>query len=297
MGVAVDGTDLYVADSQNHVIRKIVISSGAVTTFAGQFGLPGLLDGPSTAAKFNGPAGLAIDRDAGALYVGDQANDAIRKIVIASGDVTTLASGPPLNAPQGVATDGKSIYVAGHQSHVIHQVFVDGGVVTLAGSGSATFADGTGAAAAFNEPQGVTTDGTYVYVGDGVNNRIRKITIDGGVVTTLAGQATDTPFTNGPLAAATFSQRPCGLAIDSSSHQLYVADQLNNVIRQIDLSTGQVSTLAGKPRTLAGSGDAGPTVNGPGASATFFWPFGLALDGTRLFVGGYLDNQVRVIQR
>ena len=92
-GIVTDGTNLYVADSDNHTIRKIVIATGVVSTIAGTAGTSGLTDsptGPGTAAKFNTPIGLALDTTRGFLYVSDQRYTKIRKIDLASGAVTTL---------------------------------------------------------------------------------------------------------------------------------------------------------------------------------------------------------------
>jgi hypothetical protein len=89
-GIATDGTNLFVADSGNHLIRKVVISSGVVTTFAGTAGVAGSIDGTGNAAKFNTPTGLTMD-NTGNLYVTDQMYSKIRKIT-STGVVTTLSA-------------------------------------------------------------------------------------------------------------------------------------------------------------------------------------------------------------
>jgi len=89
-GIATDGTNLFVADSGNHTIRKVVIATGVVTTFAGTAGTSGNTNGTGTAAKFNSPLGLTID-STGNLYVTDQLYTKIRKITSA-GVVTTLST-------------------------------------------------------------------------------------------------------------------------------------------------------------------------------------------------------------
>ncbi len=89
-GIATDGTNLFVADSSNHVIRKIVIATGAVTTLAGTAGTAGSADGTGAAARFNLPIGLTID-NAGNLYVSDQWYSKVRKIT-SGGVVTTLSA-------------------------------------------------------------------------------------------------------------------------------------------------------------------------------------------------------------
>jgi sugar lactone lactonase YvrE len=86
-----DGTNLFVADSGNHTIRKVVIATGAVTTLAGTAGTSGSTDGTGAAARFNVPIGLTID-NAGNLYVSDQNYTKIRKIVTSTGVVTTISA-------------------------------------------------------------------------------------------------------------------------------------------------------------------------------------------------------------
>ena len=198
-GVAVDSAgNVYVADYTNQRIRKIT-PAGVVTTLAGS-GTQAFADGTGTNASFFNPIGVAVD-SAGNVYVSDYSNNRIRKIT-PDGVVTTLAgstsgytdttkngavSGALLNIPRAVAVDSSStIYVADTSNNRIRKITSTGVVTTLAGSGIATFADGTGTNASFNLPNGVAVDSSgNVYVGDTVNNRIRKITST-GVVTTLA---------------------------------------------------------------------------------------------------------------
>ena len=186
-GVAVDGAGtLYVADQNNHVIRKIT-PAGAVSTLAGTAGTAGFADGAGTAAQFNGPTGVAVDA-AGTLYVADRLNNRIRKITPA-GVVTTLAGsnspgyvdGPGATAsfkgPFGVAVDaGGAVYVADTDNNVIRKITAVGVVGTLAGSGTAGNVAGTGTAALFNTPTGVAVDRAgVVYVADQGNGFLRYI--------------------------------------------------------------------------------------------------------------------------
>jgi len=123
-----------------------------------------------------------------------------------------------------------------------------------------------------------------VYVGDVDNNKIRKIT-PAGVVTTLAGSTTP-GSANGIGAAASF-KAPKGVALNGNNTLLYVADG-NNEIRQIDLASGMVTTLAGS--TTPGS------TNGPAASASFNNPVGVAVDASgNVYVGDTDNHQYRKI--
>lgn len=283
MGVAVaaDGT-LYVADDENHTVRKIT-PLGAVTTLAGLAGSKGHADGGGPAARFYHPVGLALDAT-GTLYVTDADNHTIRKMTPA-GVVTTLAGtagrkgsadGPGVaaqfNLPHGVAVDAHgTIYVADTENHAIRKITTDGAVTTLAGTARQKgSADGSGAAARFHNPAGVAVDASgNVYVVDNGNHTIRKITA-AGEVTTLAGQAGRHGGTDGLWSAARFLF-PTGVAVDAIGN-VYVADHLNTTIRKI-APTGEVSTLAGSVLRIGHA-------DGPGPEARFVGPFGIAVDAS-----------------
>lgn len=253
-GITTDGINLYVVDTGNHTIRQIAISSGKVTTLAGTAGVSGSTDGIGSAALFYYPGDITTDGTY--LYVSDSGNSIIRKIVISTGAVTTLAgkagsfdhldgigTDARLFAPTGITTDGANLYVA-DQDETIRQIVISSGVVTtLAGTlwnlGST---DGVGHAASFNFPTGITTDGTNLYVVDTQNYTIRQIIISTGQVTTLAGAAGISGVSDGIGSTARFN-RPYGISTDGTN--LYVAEPLTNSIRKIDISTGAVTTLNG----------------------------------------------------
>ncbi len=185
-GITTDGTNLYVTDQSNHLIRKIVISTGAVTTVAGT-GSSGSANGTGTSASFNNPSGITTDGTN--LYVADNSNHLIRKIVISTGAVTTLAgtgssgsangtgTSASFNNPFGITTDGTNLYVADRNNHLIRKIVIStGSVTTLAGTGSSGSTDNsTGTSASFYNPAGITTDGTNLYVADLGNHLVRKI--------------------------------------------------------------------------------------------------------------------------
>ena len=194
--VAIDsGGNIYVADRNNNAIRKIS-PAGVVTTLAGGV-TSGHADGTGSAASFSAPAGVAVDA-AGNLYVADSGNNAIRKIS-PGGVVTTLAGNAAgsgltdgtgaaarFTGPSGIAVDGAgTVYVADSDNQAIRKVTPSGVVTTLAGTGSAGFVNGTGTAASFSTPLGVTVDASgNLFIADSGNHAIRKVTA-GGVVTTL----------------------------------------------------------------------------------------------------------------
>ena len=293
-GVTTDGANLYVTDSVNNKIRKIVIATGVVTTLAGS-GVAGAADGTGVAATFWSPLGITTDGTN--LYITDAGNNAIRKIVIATGVVTTLAGSGVAGAADGtgvaatfnwpceVTTDGTNLYIADFGNHKIRKIVIATGIVTtIAGSGVAGAVDGTGIAATFKQPYGITTDGMNLYVADQGNKEIRKIVIATGVVTTLAGSGAP-GAADGTGIAATF-WGPAGITTDGIN--LYVVDTWNNNIRKIVIATGVVTTLAGSG--VAGAAD------GTGIAATFNGPTGITTDGTNLYIVDKSNNKIRKIQ-
>jgi len=243
-GITTDGENLYVVDSGNHLIRKIVISTGVVTTLAGTAGSFGSADNTTgTSASFKNPWGITTDGTN--LYVADMKNYTIRKIVISTGAVTTLAGTPgslgnadnatgtsaSFNWPIGITTDGENLYVT--ETHSIRKIVIDNGTVTtLAGSsshgGAASIATGT--SARFKYPRGITTDGTNLYVVDNANFRIRKIVIDNGTVTSLAGSSGG--FRDNNTSTLAKFNYPQGITTDGEN--LYVTDGNNHRIRKIE---------------------------------------------------------------
>jgi hypothetical protein len=261
-GITTDGTNLYVADSGNSTIRKIVIATGVVTTLAGLGGTSGSTDGTSSAARFHNPYGITTDGTN--LYVADCDNHTIRKIVIAAGAVTTLAgsagtfgstdgtgSAARFYGPHGITTDGTNLYVVDRANYTIRKMVIATGVVTtLAGKvGTSGRMDGTGAAARFDLPEGITTDGTNLYVADTFNTIIRKIVIATGVVTILAGWVTGSADGTGFTAAFRY---PSGITTDGTN--LYVADTVNHTIRTISASGADTT-----PPTTSGITALSPT--------------------------------------
>ena len=173
----------------------------------------------------------------------DTHNHKIRKIVISTGAVTTLAgtgssgsangtgTSASFNAPEGITTDETNLYVADTSNNLIRQIVISTGVVTtVAGTGSSGSANGTGTSASFNLPQGITTDGTNLYVTENNNHTIRQIVISTGVVTTVAGTGSS-GSANGTGTSASFSS-PYGITTDGTN--LYVADMSNHLIRKIE---------------------------------------------------------------
>ncbi len=260
VGITSDGTYLYVADTNNSAIRKVYITTGNVTTLAGNAGISGSTDGTGTAATFRYPRGITTDGTY--LYVADTEALTIRKIAITTGAVTKIAGMPgtiaPFFRPGSVTLTGGYLYVADTNNNVIRKLDTSGGYYpTLDGlfAGATLMAglsDGTAADARFNGPSGITTDGTYLFASDTGNNTIRKIRIDTGDVTTIAGTAGSSGSIDATGSAARFNG-PTGIATDGTN--LYVTDTGNNIIRKIVIATGAVTTIAGTTGS-SGSTDA-----------------------------------------
>ena len=287
--------NVYVVDSFNHVIRKIM-RNGRVVTVAGS-GRPGAADGIGTAASFNEPRGIAVDFR-GAVYVADYGNHKIRRIST-SGEVSTLAGtgqagdadGPAATAqfrnPEGVAVSDAGVWVADTFNHKIRFISTSGSVRTVAGSGAPGSADGDAAAASFNAPPGIAVDNQgRVYIGDSGNHTIRR-TDGSGQVSTFAGTG-QVGATDGDAASARFFH-PEGVAVCHDGN-VYVADFDNHMIRKI--------TPGGVVSTVAGNGSVGRT-DADGPAARFNGPFGVACDAgggdTALYVADAFNHAVRKI--
>jgi hypothetical protein len=272
-GVATDSAgNLYVADTNNHRIRKVT-TAGEVTLLAGA-GDADFGNGTGAAAYFRYPKAVAVD-SAGNVYVADTSNHAIRKITSA-GVVTTLAGDPFDNSfadgtgaaahfyqPSGVAVDSSgNVYVSDKFHFRIRKITPAGEVTTLAGDGTSAYTDGTGASAQFKEPRGLSIDSSGdLYVADG--HHVRKVTSAGQVTTLAGGDWAD--YVDGTGSEAFFNL-PVAVAVDSSD-DVYVSDANNNRIRKV--------TQEGVTTTFVGSTNG--SADGTGTAAQFSSPQGIAI--------------------
>ncbi|MFJ1792167.1 NHL domain-containing protein [Kitasatospora griseola] len=250
--IAVDSAGtLYVADAQNHRVRRIT-ADGRITTVAGT-GAPGTRGdgGPAASAELDNPLGVAVD-GAGVLYVSEYGSHRVRRIAT-DGIISTIAGtgtagfdgdgGPAdqarLNRPYGVVADSTgALYLADAENHRIRRIAADGIISTIAGTGTAGFEGDGGPAtdAQLNFPMELVLDSTgALHFSDFHNHRVRRIATD-GTISTVAG--TDTGGFEGDGGPADQAQlnHPAGLAMDRAD-TLYIADRFNNRIRRIPSTT------------------------------------------------------------
>jgi len=247
--------ELFIADSANHVIRK-VDAQGVITTVAGQGGKPGFGgdNGPATGARLKGPKGIIFDPD-GNLLIADSGNNRVRRLDT-GGRITTIAGtgetasagdgGPAVDAglkePRTLALGPRgSLYIAEPEAHRVRRVDPQGTISTFAGTEKAGYSGDGGPAerAQLNMPRGVGTDGAgKVYIADSLNQRIRVVDRS-GTITSLAGRGTPCYYSarnpcgdGGPAQAAGFAV-PRAIDVDGAGN-LYIADTFNERIRKVD---------------------------------------------------------------
>lgn len=306
-GVAVDSSgNVYVADSGNNVIRRIT-PSGTITTIAGT-GVAGFSGdgGPATSAQLNNPLGLAVT-SGGNLEVADSGNDVVRQISLSTGDISTvageggvsgyggdggLATDATLNFPEGVTSDSSGdLLISDTFNNVVREVSSStGNISTIAGDGTQGFAGdgGTATSGELNHPIGLTVGATgYLLIADSGNYRIRKVS--SGDISTYAGTGWANYAGDGALGTDAMASLPAGVAVNGSGN-IAMADSADNVVRELNVSTGDVTTVAGDG--VAGfSGDGGLAT-----SAKLSNPSGVAFDAAGdLFISDSGNSRIREV--
>src|SRR6266480_964100 len=306
-GVALDaGGNLYIADLGNERIRKVAAATGIITTVAGNgvFGFAGD-GGAATNASLSVPVGVAVDAG-GNLYIADHSNNRIRKVTPGTGIITTVAgNGSPsfagdggaatsasISRPDGVALDASgNLYIADYVNHRIRKVDAATGIITtMAGNGNPTFAGDGGAAtsASMYVPTGVALDASgNLYIADYGNQRIRKVDVATGIITTVAGNGFATFLGDGGAATNASLNYPASVALDASGN-LYIADPNNNRIRKVAAATGIITTVAGGGSSLGDGGAA--------TSASLYDPTALTLDASgNLYIADQNNHRIRKV--
>ena len=321
-GVAVDGSNnVYIADTLNHRIRKLTVSTATVTTVAGN----GTGDfsgdnGQATSASLNKPAGVAIDATNN-LYIADTSNQRVRKVssganntlegtdtistvagsgIYGFGGDTGSALGAFLGSPNGVALNaaGTTLYIADADNSRLRTV-IGGTIDTLAGNGKFKYEPptpgdgGPALSASLNNPKGAAVDGSgNLYIADTGNHRVRKVT-PAGTISTFAGTGIFGFFGEGVVATTALLNSPKAVAVNTlvSPNLLYIADAGNNRVRVVNLGTNIITTVAGNG--LAGyNGDAiSPTL------ASLNNPSGVAVQNSTgdVYIADTSNHRVRKV--
>jgi sugar lactone lactonase YvrE len=281
------------------------IDSVAGATVEGrQYGFSGD-GGPASSAQLYHPRAVAFDGQ-GNTYIADTLNQRIRRID-AGGTITSVAgngtegfggdggpaTGAAMSQPHGVAVDAAGdLYIADSANHRIRRVDRQGVVTTVAGNGTpgATGDDGPAAAALVKDPKTIATDasGKHLFIADAGNNRIRRIDLESGVISTVAGVTKAGASGDGGPAVRAQLNSPRGLTV-AADGALYIADTDNHRIRKVN-ADGTITTLAGTG-TAGFSGDGGPA-----NQAQLNDPRAVAVDGSgNIFVGEELGQRIRRI--
>lgn len=301
-GVTVDASgNVYIADTLNHRVRKVIKATGIITTIAGN-GTPGFSgdNGPAISAQLNAPLSVAVDAQ-GNVYVSDQNNDRVRRIS-SSGTITTYAGSgqgnfdgdtpkdakvAKLSHPFGLSVDASgTLFIADTGNHRIRKVSTGGIISTVAGSGGPTGGTGGGVggfagdggpatSALLKNPSFVAVDGNgNVFIADELNERVRWVRKSDGLIFTLAGTGVAGYNGDGRTAASAQLNRPYGVATDTAGN-VYIADYLNFRIRKVANATGASPMIS----TFAGIGTSGMSDdNLPATAAALADPVGVFVD-------------------
>ncbi|HKC94473.1 MAG TPA: hypothetical protein VKB81_10705 [Nitrospira sp.] len=255
--VALDGAgNLLIADSENHVIRKVNRMTGIITTVAGSSGPSSQQaqteksdsaagDDPFSEGDSSGDGGFAQQTDL---------SGTVRYVVNGAGITKRFGGdeGPSeralLNFPTAVAVDAQGhLYIADTMNHRIRRVEAGTGrITTIAGVGQPRFSGdgGPSKSAGLNEPAALAVQGVRLYIADQSNNRVRVIDLATGIISTVAGTGSAAYNGDGILATEASLAGPSGLAIGTDG-TLYIADTFNGRVRTIDSTTGIINTLVG----------------------------------------------------
>jgi len=302
--VAANG-DVYYADPDNNVIRKVTAATGIITTVAGSGGNGSSGDGGlAILAKFKNAEGVFVVAN-GDLYLADTGNHEIRKVTAATGLVTLVvgSTSPGYSGDGGAATAARlrlpaaivvaangDMYIADTGNDTVRKVTAATGIITTyAGTGTTGYTGDGGAAtsARLSGPQGlVLAANGDLYIADTGNNVIRRVTAATGVITTFAGTGTAGFLGDGGVATSARLNAPESVSI-SASGELYIADAGNNRIRRVSTG-GTITTVAGTG-TAGSAGDGGlPT------AAQLNSPHGIAVStsGT-YYISDRVNNEIR----
>jgi len=306
-GIAVDALgNFYIADQNNHRVRKVDFATSIINTVAGTgvagFGGDG---GSASTAQLNMPEHIAFDSH-GNMFISDVINRRIRKIEISTGIITTFAGngvmgssgdgGPATSAslytPQGLKFDKVgNLYITDLGAQKIRAIDTFGTITTVAGNGTPGFSGDGGIAtvAQLNSPRDIAIDSVgNIYIADANNNRIRKVEMSTGIITTCAGNATGGYTGDGIPATASGFAGPYSIDFDSHGN-LFVDDKSNYRVRKVN-ALGIIYTVAGNGIAAYG-GDGGLAT-----SAQLYYPEGVRLDiCDNLLIADQANRRIRKV--
>jgi DNA-binding beta-propeller fold protein YncE len=274
---------LYIADAENHLIRMVELSTGRMGTVAGCRAVPDAVTIPvEPPSRREDPAvGDPLWESIGAEKFAQLSDlSGTVRFVTGSGPGKGRFAGDggqaleaSLNFPSSVVVDSdQNLYIADTMNHRIRKVDGKTGIMTtIVGTGKARYSGDEGLAltAALNEPVALAIDGGFLYIADQSNNRVRRLDLATGRISTMAGTG-DAGYSGDGIPAITAAlASPSGLAIRDET--LYIADTFNGRIRAVDLLTGVI-------RTVAGDGGEYRYQAANDFSTSLSRPYGIALD-------------------
>lgn len=303
--------DVYFTEATNMTIRKVVYTTGIISTIAGQLGVQGNIGdgGMAINAQFQKPVGITID-NAQNIYIADPWNGTIRKIDN-NGIINRIAGvynnqgfngdggsalSANLNSPTDIEIDNdNNLLIADQWNACIRKVNLSTGIIsTIAGTGGVSGYsgdDGIASSSKMSQPISLCIDksNNNIFVSDWFNNRIRKINPNNSKINTIAGNGICGYSGDGGPANVAQLYQPFAFAFDNNGN-LCVADASNNTVRKIDKISGLITTIAGNG-TSGFSGDGGLATN-----AQLSNPTGIAFDNNNnLYIADYYNERVRKV--
>ena len=302
---------LYICEVQNHRVLRLDLKSRELTTVAGT-GTKGYSGdgGPATDAQLNEPYEVRFDKAGNMLFV-EMKNYVVRKVDRESGKISTVAGsgemgfggdgGPAtkaqLNIPHSIALDkDDNIYIADIGNHRIRKVEAKTGTIsTIAGNGEkkppvhGQFTAGK----PMIGPRALFIDGGTLWIALREGHSVWRLDLTSGLVSHVAGTGQKGFSGDGGSAKEATFNGPKGIAVGADKG-IYVVDTENQVIRRIDATTGDITTVAGRgPSHLGGEGDGGPAT-----AATMDRPHGVCIgpDGA-IYIGDTNNHRVRRVSK
>ncbi len=305
-GIAIDAAwNLLIAESDVSRIRRVDAATGVITTVAGtgQDGFSGD-GGPATRAQLYWPSGVHVDPE-GRIVIADEFNSRLRRIekdgsiqtIAGNGSFTVIRDGGPATSaglvPWSLCLQGEeTLYIGEYYGYRVRAVDLASGVIrTVAGTGryGASGDGGPATLAQIGPAAGLAVDRSGgLLVSDPEHHKVRRVDPVTGVITTFAGTGTAGSTGDGGPATLARMQKPRDMAVDANGN-VFIADNIAAVVRQVDGRTGIITTVAG-------GGTASPGDGGPATAAALVNPAGLALDPSgSLLIGEATGNRIRKV--